>query len=32
MQDELEAQFSAALRARADVRVNTQMLNQVTGP
>lgn len=32
MQDELEAQFSNALRGRANVRVNTEMLNQVTGP
>ncbi|GGJ08531.1 peptidylprolyl isomerase [Neoroseomonas lacus] len=32
MQDELEAQFSNALRGRANVRVNTDMLNQVTGP
>ena len=31
MQDELEQQFSAALRARSNVRVNTQMLDQVTG-
>ncbi len=31
MQDELEQQFSAALRARANVRVNTQMLDQVSG-
>jgi peptidyl-prolyl cis-trans isomerase D len=32
MQDELEAQFSNALRGRANVRVNTEMLNQVAGP
>lgn len=31
MQEELEAQFAAALRARSNVRVNTQMLEQVTG-
>jgi peptidyl-prolyl cis-trans isomerase D len=31
MQDELDAQFAAAIRARANVRVNTPMLEQVTG-
>ncbi|WP_347544839.1 peptidyl-prolyl cis-trans isomerase [Roseomonas sp. CAU 1739] len=31
MQEELEQQFAAALRARSNVRVNTQMLEQVTG-
>jgi peptidyl-prolyl cis-trans isomerase D len=31
MQDELEEQFAIALRARADVRINRNMLDQVTG-
>lgn len=31
MQDELEEQFSRAIRERANVHVNTQLLNQVTG-
>lgn len=31
MQEELESQFATALRARSDVRVNTPMLEQVTG-
>ncbi len=32
MQDELEEQYAAALRARANVRVNSQLLQQVSGP
>jgi peptidyl-prolyl cis-trans isomerase D len=31
MQDELEEQFALALRARADVRINRALLDQVTG-
>jgi peptidyl-prolyl cis-trans isomerase D len=31
MQEELEEQFAIALRARADVRINRTLLNQVTG-
>ncbi|BDG73307.1 peptidylprolyl isomerase [Roseomonas fluvialis] len=31
MQDELEEQFAVALRARADVRINRSLLDQVTG-
>ncbi|HWT09552.1 MAG TPA: peptidyl-prolyl cis-trans isomerase, partial [Roseomonas sp.] len=31
MQDELEGQFMTALRARSNVRVNSQLLEQVTG-
>ncbi|MBB5690270.1 hypothetical protein GXW77_10655 [Roseomonas alkaliterrae] len=31
MQDELEEQFAVALRARANVRINTQLLEQVSG-
>jgi len=31
MQDELEEQFAVALRGRANVRINTQLLEQVSG-
>lgn len=31
MQDELEEQYAVALRGRADVRINRQLLEQVTG-
>jgi peptidyl-prolyl cis-trans isomerase D len=31
MQDELEEQFALALRARADVRINRALLEQVSG-
>lgn len=31
MQDELEEQYAAALRARANVRINSQLLQQVSG-
>jgi peptidyl-prolyl cis-trans isomerase D len=31
MQEELEQQYAVALRGRANVRINTQMLEQVTG-
>jgi hypothetical protein len=31
MQDELEEQYAQALRGRADVRINRNLLDQVTG-
>lgn len=31
MQEELEGQFAAALRARSNLRINSQLLEQVTG-
>lgn len=31
MQEELEGQFATALRARSNLRINSQLLEQVTG-